>query len=72
MRPGQVVVRGMLEQNPLVEFTGGDERLREWVKRQGEMPQVVFIEGGYVTPKELARSPIPRIAAVSCALAKAW
>ena len=53
---GQVVVRGMLEQNPLVEFTGGDERLREWVKRQGEMPQVVFIEGGYVTPKELARS----------------
>jgi poly(beta-D-mannuronate) C5 epimerase len=53
---GRVVVRGMIEQNPLVEFTGGDERLREWVKRQGEMPQVVFIEGGYVTPADLARS----------------
>ncbi|WP_437880546.1 mannuronan 5-epimerase AlgG [Pseudomonas sp. LRF_L74] len=53
---GSIVVRRMLEQNPLVEFTGGDERLREWVKRQGEMPMVIFIEGGYVTPKDLART----------------
>ncbi|WP_137817266.1 mannuronan 5-epimerase AlgG [Pseudomonas sp. 2FG] len=57
---GNIVLRRMLEQNPLVEFTGGDERLREWVKRQGEMPQVIFIEGGYVTPADLARSLPPK------------
>lgn len=53
---GTIAMRRMLEQNSLIEFTGGDERLREWVKRQGEMPQVIFVDGGYVTPKELARS----------------
>ncbi|WP_371133277.1 mannuronan 5-epimerase AlgG [Pseudomonas sp.] len=53
---GTVVVRGMLKENALAEFTGGDERLREWVKRQGETPQAIFIDGGYVTPADLARS----------------
>jgi poly(beta-D-mannuronate) C5 epimerase len=53
---GTIAVRRMLEQNTLVEFTGGDERIREWLKRQGEMPQVIFIDGGYVTPKDLAKA----------------
>ena len=53
---GNVVLKRMIGPDQLVEFTGGDERLREWVKRQGEMPQAIFIEGGYVTLKDLARS----------------
>ncbi len=52
---GRVGMQRMIGLNPLIEFTGGDERLRVWVKRQGEMPQVIVIEGGYVTPADLAR-----------------
>ncbi|AOE83811.1 poly(beta-D-mannuronate) C5 epimerase [Pseudomonas sp. TCU-HL1] len=53
---GRVVVRRMLQQDALKDFTGGNERLREWVKRQQGMPQAIFIEGGYVTPADLARA----------------
>lgn len=52
---GKVGMQRMIGLNPLIEFTGGDERLRVWVKRQGEMPQVIVIDGGYVTPADLAR-----------------
>ena len=31
---GNVVLKRMIGPNQLVEFTGGDERLREWVKRR--------------------------------------
>ncbi|HSC84050.1 MAG TPA: mannuronan 5-epimerase AlgG [Pseudomonas sp.] len=52
---GQVVVRRMLQQDALKDFIGGNERLREWVSRQRGMPNAIFVEGGYVTPKDLAR-----------------
>ncbi|MFC5696537.1 mannuronan 5-epimerase AlgG [Pseudomonas sp. GCM10022186] len=53
---GRVVVRRMLQQDALKDFTGGNERLREWVKRQKGMPQAIFIEGGHVTPADLAKA----------------
>ncbi|MDT4808324.1 Mannuronan C5-epimerase [compost metagenome] len=53
---GRVVVKRMLQQDALKDFIGGDERLREWVKRQQAMPQAIFIEGGHVTPEDLARA----------------
>ena len=53
---GRVLMRRMLDLDQLHEFTGSDERLREWVRRQGDMPQVIAIEDGYITPAELARS----------------
>ncbi|MEK1904832.1 MAG: mannuronan 5-epimerase AlgG [Pseudomonas sp.] len=52
---GQVVVRRMLQQDALKDFIGGNERLREWVSRQRGIPLAIFIEGGYVTPKDLAK-----------------
>jgi poly(beta-D-mannuronate) C5 epimerase len=53
---GHAGVQRMIGQDTLKEFTGGDERLREWVSRQREMPQAIFINGGYVTAKDLAKS----------------
>jgi poly(beta-D-mannuronate) C5 epimerase len=53
---GRVVVRRMLQQDALKDFIGGDERLREWVRRQQGMPHAIFIEDGYVTPADLARA----------------
>ncbi|WP_280372032.1 mannuronan 5-epimerase AlgG [Pseudomonas sp. BN411] len=53
---GRVVVRRMLQQDALKDFIGGNERLREWVRRQQGMPQAIFVEGGYVTPEDLAKA----------------
>jgi len=53
---GQVQIERMLQQDTLKEFTGGDGRLREWLSRQREMPKAVFIQGGYVTPRDLAKA----------------
>ncbi|MGQ7959141.1 mannuronan 5-epimerase AlgG [Pseudomonas sp. SP16.1] len=53
---GRVVVRRMLRQDALKDFTGGNERLREWIERQQGMPQAIFIEGGLVTAQELAKA----------------
>jgi poly(beta-D-mannuronate) C5 epimerase len=53
---GQVSLRRMIGMDQLTEFTGGDERLREWVTRQGGMPQALVVEGGYVTPATLAKA----------------
>ena len=53
---GKVVVRRMLQQDALKDFIGGNERLREWVKRQNGMPHAIFIEGGYVTPRDIAKA----------------
>ncbi|WP_244620712.1 mannuronan 5-epimerase AlgG [Metapseudomonas lalkuanensis] len=53
---GHVVVRRMLQQDALKDFIGGNERLREWVRRQQGMPQAIFVEGGYVTPEDLAKA----------------
>jgi mannuronan 5-epimerase len=56
---GTVAVRRMVQQDALKDFIGGDERLREWVTRQRGMPHAIFIEGGYLTPADLARSLPP-------------
>jgi len=53
---GKVVVRRMLQQDALKDFVGGNERLREWVQRQNGMPHAIFIEGGYVTPQDIAKA----------------
>lgn len=53
---GKVVVRRMLRQDALKDFIGGNERLREWVKRQNGMPHAIFIEGGYVTAQDIAKA----------------
>ncbi len=53
---GSVGVRRMIGMDQLTEFTGGDERLREWVGRQGGMPQAIVVERGYVTPAMLAKA----------------
>src|SRR5262245_35865199 len=52
---GQVAVKRMLQQDVLKQFVGGNNRLAEWVRRQGGMPQAIFIEGGYVDLATLAR-----------------
>lgn len=54
-KSGRATLQRMLQQDTLKEFTGGDERLREWVKRQREMPQAIFIEGGYITAQQIAK-----------------
>lgn len=53
-KAGQVVVRRMLQQDTLKDFTGGSGRLREWITRQRGMPHAIFIEGGYVKLSQLA------------------
>lgn len=55
-KQGKVVVRRMLQQDALKDFIGGNERMREWVTRQRGMPQAIFIEGGHVTPADIARA----------------
>lgn len=49
-----VRLKRMVDEISLKEFVGGGGRLREWAARQSSNPQVVLIEGGYLTPKELA------------------
>lgn len=56
---GHVRVDSMLDRLSFKNFTGRDGRLREWASRQMSMPQVILIEGGYVTPRQLARA-LPR------------
>ncbi|MBO3274853.1 mannuronan 5-epimerase AlgG [Pseudomonas schmalbachii] len=53
-KPGKATVQRMVQQQPLKEFTGGQNRLGEWVKRQRQMPQAIFIDGGYVNLAQLA------------------
>lgn len=53
---GRVDVRRMVDAPTLHEFIGGRGRLGEWAARQHTNPVAVFIEGGYVTPRELARA----------------
>lgn len=56
---GRVSLQRMIGLDQLNEFTGGDERLREWVSRQGGMPEAIIIEGGYMTPASLAKALKP-------------
>ena len=52
---GRVSVKRMMQQDALKDFIGGNERLREWVSRQRGLPQAIFVEGGYMTPRDLAK-----------------
>ncbi|WP_252273396.1 mannuronan 5-epimerase AlgG [Pseudomonas subflava] len=56
----KVSLQRMTGMDQLTEFTGGDERLREWVSRQRGMPQAIVVEGGYLTPAGLAKALQPR------------
>lgn len=56
---GRISLQRMTGMDQLTEFTGGDERLREWVSRQGGMPDAIVIQGGYVTPADLAKALKP-------------
>jgi len=53
---GRVSVGSMLTELSFNSFKGRDERLRDWAMRQFSMPKVIFIAGGYVTPRDLARA----------------
>lgn len=53
---GRASLHRMVETRALHEFVGGGEgRLMEWAARQSQHPRAVFIEGGYMTPRDLAR-----------------
>lgn len=51
---GKADLERMLRQDTLKEFTGSDERLKLWLGKQREMPQAIFIKGGYMTPGQMA------------------
>ena len=53
---GRVRYRRMIEMIELSEFTGSDERIVEWARRQHQNPRVIVIEGGYVTPSDIAEA----------------
>lgn len=53
---GRISVGSMLTEASFSSFRGHDERLREWAMRQSSLPKVIFIDGGYVTPRDLAKA----------------
>ncbi|MHC8338692.1 mannuronan 5-epimerase AlgG [Pseudomonas sp. HLT2-19-2] len=56
---GRALILPMLKENSLDEFIGGKERLKEWVVRQQRMPVAIFIDRGYMSLTQLARSLPP-------------
>ncbi len=50
-----VSVRHMHGEPALAEFIGGDERMADWARRQQTNPRAIFIENGYLRPRDLAR-----------------
>ena len=52
---GKVSVRRMLQEAPLKEFIGGDNKGAEWVRRQQGIPQAIFIDDGHVDFTELSK-----------------
>ncbi|MGE3296597.1 MAG: mannuronan 5-epimerase AlgG [Porticoccaceae bacterium] len=50
-----VSVQRMQGEPALAEFTGGDERMMDWARRQQTNPRAIFIENGYLRPRDLAR-----------------
>lgn len=53
---GRAATRRMVEAQTLHEFIGGRGRLGEWAARQRTHPLAVFIEGGVMTPADLAKA----------------
>lgn len=63
---GRVSIRKMMGEDSLSEFTGGDQRIKLWLKLQRALPKAIFIKGGYMTIPELAQSvPIQYLNEVS-------
>ena len=54
-KAGKISVRRMMQENALKDFIGGDNKMAEWVVRQGGIPQAIFIDDGYVNLKDLAK-----------------
>lgn len=52
---GHVRYQRLVEVVELSEFTSGDGRLVEWAARQPSNPRAIIIEGGTMTPRDLAR-----------------
>jgi len=52
---GRASIGSLLGEDVFRGFAGADGRLREWAQRQASLPQAIYIEGGYVTPRDLAR-----------------
>lgn len=53
---GRVDVGSVLDVMSFRAFMGRDERMRDWAARQGALPKAIYIRGGYVTPRDIARS----------------
>lgn len=51
---GRVRYVRLVDAIELTEFTGGDGRLVEWAARQPSNPRAIVIDGGYMTPRDLA------------------
>ena len=56
----QAVIKRMVEIETVHEFVGGaGGRLREWAGRQSSNPRAIVIQGGVMTPRDLAKA-VPR------------
>lgn len=53
---GRALIQPMIKENALDEFIGGEDRFKEWVVRQKQMPVAIFIDRGYMSLTQLARS----------------
>jgi poly(beta-D-mannuronate) C5 epimerase len=54
-KAGKVKIKRMMEEIPLKEFIGGDNKMEEWVARQHGIPQAIFIDDGYVNLRDLTK-----------------
>lgn len=52
--PARIGYRRLIEVLELSEFSGGDNRILEWARRQPRNPRIIVVEGGYATPRDLA------------------
>lgn len=56
---GRVRYVRLVDAVELTEFTGSDGRLAEWAARQARNPRAIVVEGGYMTPRDLAKALPP-------------
>ncbi|MCC2658190.1 MAG: Carbohydrate-binding and sugar hydrolysis [Panacagrimonas sp.] len=56
---GHIRYQRLIETQELHEFTGKDGRIIEWASRQSSNPRVIVVDGGYMTPADLARALPP-------------
>lgn len=52
---GHASLRRLVDMIQFKEFAGSDGRLAEWARRQPNLPRAIYIEGGTVTPADLAK-----------------